>query len=319
MNSRRAFTLIELLVVIAIIAILAAILFPVFAQAKMAAKKTASINNNKQTALAALMYEADYDDMQPSIVSWTTCASPAYVCFGTGIPNEQGYLPWTQNIQPYMKNADLFRDPQGPDFATTPAGFPAPIYKLGGPMYGMNPYLIQSVAYPYSASTPQVGSVRSATSISRPADTVFFTQKYSNTEQIAPYNNFYGSWWFGTFGGHATWFITLETDPPDCYAPGNVQFCAAGWNNNGYYGGSGGLKLLNNVEAAGAWTGGGSLRGRQMLVVSFTDGHVASKSPGQLAEGTTYNGAKGANGIPTQTENQITITDITREHWYGLN
>src|SRR5258708_2259929 len=59
---KKAFTLIELLVVIAIIAILAAILFPVFAQAKEAAKKTSCLSNQKQVALAAMMYVGDYDD-----------------------------------------------------------------------------------------------------------------------------------------------------------------------------------------------------------------------------------------------------------------
>src|ERR1700731_1536676 len=60
---KNAFTLIELLVVIAIIAILAAILFPVFAQAKLAAKKAVSISNQKQLGLAMIMYANDYDDM----------------------------------------------------------------------------------------------------------------------------------------------------------------------------------------------------------------------------------------------------------------
>jgi len=64
-RSRKAFTLIELLVVIAIIAILAAILFPVFAQAKAAAKKTSCLSQVKQVAVANYMYVGDYDDTEP--------------------------------------------------------------------------------------------------------------------------------------------------------------------------------------------------------------------------------------------------------------
>jgi len=63
--KRSAFTLIELLVVIAIIAILAAILFPVFAQAKEAAKKTQGLSNAKQTGTAMMIYTTDYDDLMP--------------------------------------------------------------------------------------------------------------------------------------------------------------------------------------------------------------------------------------------------------------
>ena len=59
---RKAFTLIELLVVIAIIAILAAILFPVFAQAKASAKRTTEISNYKNLGLGVIMYQSDYDD-----------------------------------------------------------------------------------------------------------------------------------------------------------------------------------------------------------------------------------------------------------------
>lgn len=67
-KATRAFTLIELLVVIAIIAILAAILFPVFAQAKSAAKKISCLSNVKQISTASFIYNSDYDDMAPPLL-----------------------------------------------------------------------------------------------------------------------------------------------------------------------------------------------------------------------------------------------------------
>ncbi|HRF60314.1 MAG TPA: prepilin-type N-terminal cleavage/methylation domain-containing protein [Fimbriimonadaceae bacterium] len=73
MNARpRGFTLIELLVVIAIIAILAAILFPVFAQAKEAAKKTACLSNARQIAMANRMYLSDHDDVYPIFYAYNS-------------------------------------------------------------------------------------------------------------------------------------------------------------------------------------------------------------------------------------------------------
>ncbi|MBS1724385.1 MAG: prepilin-type N-terminal cleavage/methylation domain-containing protein [Armatimonadetes bacterium] len=102
MKRNRAFTLIELLVVIAIIAILAAILFPVFAQAKTAAKSTVWMNSFKQTGLANSIYTTDYDDM---MVPADTDAKVGgyYYCFGCGRPD---YI-WFELLQPYMKNYEL--------------------------------------------------------------------------------------------------------------------------------------------------------------------------------------------------------------------
>lgn len=111
MNSvKKGFTLIELLVVIAIIAILAAILFPVFAQAKAAAKKTAALSNIKQNATAVLIYNGDSDNV---------FAQSAY-CFdktpnGTLVPASgcQVYSVYDA-IMPYTKNKDIFQDPAEP-------------------------------------------------------------------------------------------------------------------------------------------------------------------------------------------------------------
>src|SRR5580704_547522 len=75
--SMRGFTLIELLVVIAIIAILAAILFPVFAQAKEAAKKTSCLANAKEIALGLFLYTNDYDDTLPN-TSWEQETASGY-------------------------------------------------------------------------------------------------------------------------------------------------------------------------------------------------------------------------------------------------
>jgi len=85
---KRAFTLIELLVVIAIIAILAAILFPVFSQAKAAGKKAACISNTRQLSLGVLMYANDNDDQIPPTQT-------------------DNFVLWPDLVNPYVKNAKI--------------------------------------------------------------------------------------------------------------------------------------------------------------------------------------------------------------------
>lgn len=94
------FTLIELLVVIAIIAILAAILFPTFAQAREKARQAACLSNMKQIGLAFLQYNQDYDEYFPGLYSGDWGNSTAR---------------WMDNIQPYVKNTQIFNCPSDAD------------------------------------------------------------------------------------------------------------------------------------------------------------------------------------------------------------
>ncbi|MES2459995.1 MAG: DUF1559 domain-containing protein [Armatimonadota bacterium] len=107
-RPQHAFTLIELLVVIAIIAILAAILFPVFAQAREKARQTSCMSNLKQQGLGLMMYTQDYDE---DLV-------PAWI--GDGYP---GIARWMDLIQPYVKNTQIFTCPSSDtNYAPVPAG-----------------------------------------------------------------------------------------------------------------------------------------------------------------------------------------------------
>jgi len=113
---KKAFTLIELLVVIAIIAILAAILFPVFAQAKAAAKTTVAISNLKQIGLGLQMYLSDNDDTyspRRTVVDWGEPWDPTATANGYCHP-VKSQTSWKQNIFPYVKSVGVFADPVNP-------------------------------------------------------------------------------------------------------------------------------------------------------------------------------------------------------------
>lgn len=105
MKKQSGFTLIELLVVIAIIAILAAILFPVFAQAREAARKTSCLSNLKQLSLSMMMYSQDYDERFPN---WNW---PFFCNGGNNGAARDSSAIWMMAIYPYVKNVNIYKCP----------------------------------------------------------------------------------------------------------------------------------------------------------------------------------------------------------------
>jgi len=122
MRRRNAFTLIELLVVIAIIAILAAILFPVFAQARERARMGACLSNTRQIGTALMMYTQDYDETLPYI---------RFTCPGWKGKKNASCLTWKNVTRPYLKSLDVLACPSNPYGRTQPGVYSDPA-KPGG-------------------------------------------------------------------------------------------------------------------------------------------------------------------------------------------
>jgi prepilin-type N-terminal cleavage/methylation domain-containing protein len=163
--KQRAFTLIELLVVIAIIAILAAILFPVFAQARDKARQSACLSNAKQLGLAVTMYASDYDETFFWQKAWDE-----QVDLGAGFwgNSYKTYIRWPTAHLPYVKNHEVFKcpsdkDKDGRSYAKAPGegGYTVP-FPIG---YGPNLMLMCYTTAPVSVA--QVG---------RPSDKIFLAE-----------------------------------------------------------------------------------------------------------------------------------------------
>ena len=152
---KKAFTLIELLVVIAIIAILAAILFPVFAKAKAAAKKTSDLNNLKQIGTATMMYLQDYDNTLYGHrwnCNYSGGGGATDVCKeyleADGVtlkPEARGFdadsskrYYWMYMLYPYTKNFGIFKDPAATNTTFTGGDKATVAFNFSGVAVGSN-------------------------------------------------------------------------------------------------------------------------------------------------------------------------------------
>src|SRR5207302_1341608 len=153
--KQRAFTLIELLVVIAIIAILAAILFPVFAQARDKARQASCLSNAKQFGLALVMYAQDYDEILPQTYYYVNA-------------NGVGRFHWTAMLRPYVRNIDVFRCTS--DTAPTPRDTSAGFLDDQAPAIS---YITNYAVMPAWDGLPAVGLPQ----VSIPADVIAFVEK----------------------------------------------------------------------------------------------------------------------------------------------
>jgi len=115
-RTRAGFTLIELLVVIAIIAILAAILFPVFAQAREKARQASCLSNQKQLGNALIMYVQDYDEMLPH----HEADESNFLAFPPALAANRPFVTWQRSVQPYIKNDKVYTCPSSPQSPSSP-------------------------------------------------------------------------------------------------------------------------------------------------------------------------------------------------------
>jgi prepilin-type N-terminal cleavage/methylation domain-containing protein/prepilin-type processing-associated H-X9-DG protein len=269
MSHRRVsgFTLIELLVVIAIIAILAAILFPVFAQAREKARSISCLSNVKEEALGVLMYAQDYDENYPY-----------------GIDNSWDWnVTWPELTQPYIKSTQIFKCPDDSD-ATSPVDSTWGSWSTSEPTvsYAGNAYLIQPGGAGNAVSHGIFGvgqtwvaqESMTIASTAFPASTVMLAEKHSDDNQA----------------------LAAQTGQPSMGAllndgPGSI---IAGLQNNGWLG-YGGCQLIPNqakipADASGftasygttyctPTNGAVSIKHQGRANFAMADGHVKNMNP----------------------------------------
>ncbi len=284
----KGFTLIELLVVIAIIAILAAILFPVFAQARVSAKITHSISNAKQMGAAFFLYATDNNDYAVPQAHTAPLSAGLEVTLVT-----YGYEPWSALLYKYMKAPTILQDPvtQAENKNTCSSGMEA----FGGRADRIAQTFCTQYGYAYTVHSPVMNATSSTswtqkpiptTQVGSPSETVLFTTKMTreNRRRLDYYAP--GT---ATVPGAGMWNANLIA-PPFCNAPGGRtgndlnSDCPINmrWGTNGF------LTYPPSSEEEGRRTGGVAIRARGRSVVVMSDTSTKTMAAPQLARGTTW-------------------------------
>ena len=251
---RNGFTLIELLVVIAIIAILAAILFPVFAQARSKARQATATSDSKQLSLAILMYAQDYDETFPRC-GWGCQTHADDPSIPVGLQNSCGITEWQDVTQPYIKSTQIVFDPGdasqsgyswGPDLRADDGNFSFLFNDLLG-----HDMPTDANGFPDVTNQVHFSTGGSLASVNAPADCVLLCEGHGGWHKETPAqaqaepadptgsHNDQNKWHFEqSMSGYQTWLV-------------------AGNNYNSWG---------NQIRGAAWYQGGG--------IVAFTDGHV---------------------------------------------
>jgi len=268
----KGFTLIELLVVIAIIAILAAILFPVFAKAREKARQTSCLSNLKQLGLGCLQYQQDYDEQQ--LQSWF--GPNGYAQSVPGVPGVAAYK-WMDAIYPYVKSVDVYHCP---DDAGLDKGTGKYVYyqNLTGPdnthygSYGMNAMYFGDRG-PNGTETGPGNGLGSLNQIAAPANTVWIADSDSNYQfdtPDRPSTNWYKLNGYDAYG----W----ASAPPAGGPTGSGQTITSG----------------NGTEGSMVFRHGGP----DIANMVFCDGHAKSMHIGQVIATSNFD-SSGWNNIMT--------------------
>lgn len=253
-RKTNGFTLIELLVVIAIIAILAAILFPVFAKAREKARQSACLSNMKQMGLGVMMYKDDNDQTYPPVVVFedTAWTGPTGNLMGSDTGFWDHAWGWQQLIYPYTKNMSICRCPSSSSKGTNATE------AVGKRNYGANVSILgyDPNYYPTYTNSPYNMGIKNDAVVNNPAS------KYMIMD--------YGMY-------QASWIMTYHPFLTN-YLPGSGKYAGSDIVDTSWQSGSYAITSESKSDYMNARHNGG-------VSVSFADGHAAWKNVQEVCQG----------------------------------